>query len=624
MAQPETTTAPSIPRSILKALFIAFPMLALCVLGIVTAGASPLYANADGSQPQGGATATPTPAVCVNNNYVIATATATVVAGTFDIGNHTDEGTSFVSLPFSFRLYDQYFNGVTVSPNGTAEFNTAIGDYENSCLPAVSMPTYTIFLLWDDQRTDLAGKGIYTSVTGVAPSRIFNIEWRTAYFDGGEANYELRLYENSPNNRFDILYIFVGNGNGNATSGVQKNNVLYTQWFCNGTGGVPSVNRLLTFTQPPPPCGTATPTATSTRTSTATATATASNTAVGPSNTPTRTSTSTSTSTRTSTSTNTPIIPTNTSTSTSTNTSTPTRTNTPTNTNTPLPTQTPGGPTATPIPTNTNTATATNTVPPTSTSVPPTSTRTNTTGPTSTAAPTNTTGPTSTPGAATNTSVAGTPTSTACPLVFTDVPSDHTFYASIRCLACRGIINGYNTGCETGNPCFKPGNNVTRGQLSKIVANAAGFNEPAGGQQFEDVPVGSTFFDVVWRLANRGYVNGYACGGAGEPCGGGNLPYFRPNANITRGQISKIVANAAGFTEPAGAQQFEDVAVGSTFFEFVWRLASRNIMSGYVCGGAGEPCGGGNLPYFRPANNATRGQASKIVANTFYPDCVTP
>ena len=31
-----------------------------------------------------------------------------------------------------------------------------------------------------------------------------------------------------------------------------------------------------------------------------------------------------------------------------------------------------------------------------------------------------------------------------------------------------------------------------------------------------------------------------------------------------------------------------------------------------------------NLPYFRPGNNATRGQASKIVSNTFFPGCVTP
>jgi hypothetical protein len=160
--------------------------------------------------------------------------------------------------------------------------------------------------------------------------------------------------------------------------------------------------------------------------------------------------------------------------------------------------------------------------------------------------------------------------------------------------------------------------------LSKIVANSAGFNEPAGAQQFEDVLPGSTFFGFVWRLADRGYISGYPCGGAGEPCGPGSLPYFRPNSTATRGQISKIVSEAAGFNEPPGMQMFEDVLPGSTFFDYIQRLASRGIINGYPCGGAGEPCGPGSLPYFRPNSNATRGQTSKIVANTFFPGCQTP
>ncbi len=211
-----------------------------------------------------------------------------------------------------------------------------------------------------------------------------------------------------------------------------------------------------------------------------------------------------------------------------------------------------------------------------------------------------------------------------CNIEFTDVPPGSTFYDYVRCMACQGIINGYSSGCGSGNPCFRPNNNVTRGQLSKIVANAAGFSEPAGDQQFEDVPAGSSFFAFIWRLADRGYINGYDCGGPGEPCGEGNLPYFRPNGNATRGQISKIVSNAAGFSDPPGDRAFQDVPPNSSFYAFVQRLASNGAMAGYACGGAGEPCvDPGDLPYFRPARNATRGQTSKIVANTFFPDCST-
>jgi hypothetical protein len=209
-----------------------------------------------------------------------------------------------------------------------------------------------------------------------------------------------------------------------------------------------------------------------------------------------------------------------------------------------------------------------------------------------------------------------------CPITFSDVPVGSTFYTWIRCLACRGIINGYPDGT------FRPNNNVTRGQLSKIVSNSAGFSEPHTEQTFQDVAPGSTFYDYVERLASRGYIGGYPCGTVpSEPCvPPDNLPYFRPNNNATRGQISKIVSNAAGFIEPVTGQTFEDVPPGSTFYDFIERLASRGVMSGYPCGSVpSEPCvPPDNRPYFRPNNNATRGQTSKIVANTFFPNCDTP
>ncbi len=127
------------------------------------------------------------------------------------------------------------------------------------------------------------------------------------------------------------------------------------------------------------------------------------------------------------------------------------------------------------------------------------------------------------------------PSATACDLQFIDVPQGSTFYPYVRCLACLGIINGYADGT------FKPNNNVTRGQLSKIVSNAAGFTDLQPSRTFQDVPVGSTFQVFIGRLASRGFINGYACGGPGEQCvPPANLPYFRPNNNATRGQISKI------------------------------------------------------------------------------------
>jgi hypothetical protein len=227
-----------------------------------------------------------------------------------------------------------------------------------------------------------------------------------------------------------------------------------------------------------------------------------------------------------------------------------------------------------------------------------------------------------------------TATPIACTIQFTDVPPTNTFYPFVRCLACQGIIAGYPCGgdfepCNPNNdPYFRPNAYVTRGQLAKIVSESAGFDEevPPSQWTFTDVPYGSTFWMWVERLADRTVMSGYACGiDPNEPCDDQNRPYFRPGNGATRGQLTKIVSNAAGFddTIPPTQHTFADVQPIHTFWLFVERLLLNRpgVMGGYGCGGAGEPCDAQNRPYFRPNNPLTRGQTSKIVANTFFPDC---
>jgi hypothetical protein len=206
----------------------------------------------------------------------------------------------------------------------------------------------------------------------------------------------------------------------------------------------------------------------------------------------------------------------------------------------------------------------------------------------------------------------------ACPVQFSDVPEGSTFYPYVRCLACMNVVGGYPDGT------FLPGNSITRGQLAKVVSNAASYREVPDAPSFEDVPPDSTFYMYVGRMASRGILGGYACSGPGEPCGERNLPYFREGNNATRGQMAKIVSTALNRRGPDVSQMFEDVPPGSTFYDYIQALAWLGAVQGYPCGGAGEPCGPSNLPYFRPYNNVTRGQAAKIVSATFYPGCSTP
>jgi hypothetical protein len=62
--------------------------------------------------------------------------------------------------------------------------------------------------------------------------------------------------------------------------------------------------------------------------------------------------------------------------------------------------------------------------------------------------------------------------------------------------------------------------------------------------QFTDGPVDSAFYPFMHCHARRGIILEYQCGGAGEPCDQDNNPYFRPNVNVMRGQIVKIVSRA--------------------------------------------------------------------------------
>ncbi|MDQ5823777.1 MAG: S-layer homology domain-containing protein [Chloroflexota bacterium] len=239
-----------------------------------------------------------------------------------------------------------------------------------------------------------------------------------------------------------------------------------------------------------------------------------------------------------------------------------------------------------------------------------------------------------------------------CTIQFQDVPPSNaasSFYPYVRCLACRNIVGGYPCGdvnpvsgqpepCgATGNAYYRPDNPVTRGQIAKIVAQSAGYTGEPGPQIYADVPPDQVFWLYVQQLSNDGVMGGYPCGGTNpqtgedEECDVEDRPYFRVNNHASRGQLAKIVFNAAGITYTGSSQTYQDVPPSnspSSFYPYIEGLSQLGVMGGYACGTSDPrsgPCTSpGNRPYFRPANNVTRGQAAKIVANTFFPNCETP
>jgi len=176
----------------------------------------------------------PTGEICT---YMITAGTGTIFPGTTDTGNHCDDCTTSIALPFPITFYDQTFTSATVSSNGNFQFTSNNPSLGSFCLPAPDMDNL-IAPYWTDLYTDDAasGQGIFTSVSGIAPNRTFNVEFREEFCCSGGPpilHFEIRLHEDSPN--FEVIYgDLSGNAGEGATVGVQQDTgSSFTVYSCN-------------------------------------------------------------------------------------------------------------------------------------------------------------------------------------------------------------------------------------------------------------------------------------------------------------------------------------------------------------------------------------------------------
>lgn len=177
----------------------------------------------------------------VISNYEVSQTTGAITPGTDPVGGFVcpsgiplDDCTAVVTLPFTYTFYDQTYNSVNVSTNGNLQFVSNNPDYGqlDVCLPLGGF-NQTIFAHWGDLTIRGENEGIFTSVTGSAPNRIFNIEWRASLIDDapGSQNFEVRLYEGQA--RFDVILATVPGSGSDVTVGVQKGTgATYTEFSC--------------------------------------------------------------------------------------------------------------------------------------------------------------------------------------------------------------------------------------------------------------------------------------------------------------------------------------------------------------------------------------------------------
>jgi hypothetical protein len=178
---------------------------------------------------------------------------------------------------------------------------------------------------------------------------------------------------------------------------------------------------------------------------------------------------------------------------------------------------------------------------------------------------------------------------------FLDVPQADIFHSYVEKL----FRNGVTAGCGGGNYCRD--NPVRRDQMAVFLLKAkltSGYIPPACTGIFPDVPCPSLFADWIEDLFARGITAG---------CGGGD---YCPANPVTRAQMAVFLLKAdlgSGYTPPACAGIFGDVACPSQYADWIEDLYNRTITAGCQA----------SPPLYCPDNPNTRGQMAVFLVKTF-------
>lgn len=113
--------------------------------------------------------------------------------------------------------------------------------------------------------------------------------------------------------------------------------------------------------------------------------------------------------------------------------------------------------------------------------------------------------------------------------------ADHWAKNTVTQLAGKGIISGVT------DTSFEPDRNITRAEFAKILVGALNLNVEANAvsSTFTDVKAGEWYTDAVTTAAKAKLIDGYEDG------------TFRPNASITREELSAMVIRALSFSDIA-------------------------------------------------------------------------
>lgn len=144
---------------------------------------------------------------------------------------------------------------------------------------------------------------------------------------------------------------------------------------------------------------------------------------------------------------------------------------------------------------------------------------------------------------------------------FTDVPFTSSYYEVLDELSDEGVINGYNDGT------FRPTATISRAHMAAIISRAFELQEVRKATTFTDVPTTHRYYDEIMAL----YTSGVLDGSNGQ---------FQPDAQLTRGQLAKILSNLLALDEVM-VFDFVDVRPDHQFNGYIGALVEEGVVKGY-------------------------------------------
>ncbi|MBB6450382.1 uncharacterized protein YkwD [Geomicrobium halophilum] len=144
---------------------------------------------------------------------------------------------------------------------------------------------------------------------------------------------------------------------------------------------------------------------------------------------------------------------------------------------------------------------------------------------------------------------------------FQDVSADHWASSEIEYIQEQEIITGYSDGT------FRPEEFISRGQAATILARSLELEvETASGINYEDVPEKHPYFSEINAVSEAEIMNG-------------SMEEFRPEAPLTRAQLSAILQRAFDL-EASQDIDFHDVNTSHWAYEHIAAVVSERIATG--------------------------------------------